>query len=125
LRTHRTETLRKFVAAIFRKDPGARVQERVLASALKMDVEDSIRLLSYPKPRTYWKETIHAVSLPILYLVTPRWGDQATELTRRHPQATAQVFEDSGHALFWDEAEPFNRAIHDFIERLGDAATLR
>jgi non-heme chloroperoxidase len=125
LRTQREETLRKFVAAIFRKDPGAEVQDRVLASALKMDVEDSIRLLSYPRPRAYWKETLDRVSLPVLYLVTPRWGEQATELTRRHPQATAQIFEDSGHALFWDEADPFNRALHDFIERLGDTATLR
>jgi non-heme chloroperoxidase len=125
LRTNRAETLRKFVAAIFRKDPGTEVQGRVLASALKMDVEDSIRLLSYPRPRTYWKESLYTIALPILYLVTPRWGEQAKELTRRHPQATAQIFEDSGHALFWDEADPFNRAIHDFIERLGYAAVAR
>ena len=93
-----------------------------MASALKMDVEDSIRLLSYPVPRTYWKETLYAISLPILYLVTPRWSDQANELTRRRPQATAQIFEQAGHALFWDEADQFNRALHDFIKRLGYAA---
>jgi microsomal epoxide hydrolase len=125
LRTHRAETLRKFVAAIFRKDPGAEVQEKVLASALKTEVEDSIRLLSYQKPRTYWKETLYTVGLPILYLVTPKLSVQATELTRSHPQATAKIFEHSGHALFWDEADPFNRALHDFIERLGHAAMER
>ena len=125
LRTRREETLRKFVAAIFQQDPGTRVQEKVLASALKTDVEDSIRLLSYPRPRTFWKETIYAISLPILYLVTPRWSDQAKELTRRHPQATAQIFEHAGHALFWDEADRFNLAIHDFIERLGYATAAR
>lgn len=125
LRTNREETLRKFVAAIFQQDPGTQVQDRVLASALKTDVEDSIRLLSYPRPRTYWKETIDAIALPILYLITPRWSDQANELTRRHPQATAHIFEHAGHALFWDEADQFNQALHDFIERLGDAVPLR
>jgi len=125
LRTNRAETLRKFVAAIFREDPGVQLQDRVLASALKMDVEDSIRLLSYPRPRTYWKETLYTIALPILYLVTPRWTEQATELTHRHPQATSQIFEHAGHALFWDEADPFNRALHDFIERLGYAAVAR
>ncbi len=119
LRTDRKETMRKFGKAMFRTDPGAKVQDRILASALKTDVEDSIRLLSYPRPRAYWKEIIYGVSKPILYLVTPKLGDQAKNLTQKHPRATAKVFEHSGHALFWDEADQFNWTLHDFIKRLG------
>jgi microsomal epoxide hydrolase len=118
LRTKRKETVRSFAQAIFRTRPGSRMQEQILASALKMRVEDSIRLLSYPKPRAYWKEIIYQVSIPILYLVTSKWGDQANALTQRHPNATARIFEQSGHALFWDEADQFNLAIDDFVRRL-------
>jgi microsomal epoxide hydrolase len=119
LRADRKETMRKFGEAMFRTDPGAKVQDRILASALKTDVEDSIRLLSYPRPRAYWKEIIYGVSKPILYLVTPKLGDQAKNLTQKHPHATAKIFEHSGHALFWDEADQFNWALHDFTKRLG------
>lgn len=118
LRTRREETLRDFSRQIFRVDPGAHMYAKVLASALKTEVEDSIRLLSYGKPREYWKESIHRFSRPILYLVTPKWREQAEALARKHPKATVQVFEHAGHALFHDEPERFNRAVEDFVTRL-------
>ena len=121
LRTQREETLRDFVAAIFQTAPDRQLQEQILTSALKMPVEDSIRLLSYPRPRAYWRETLHQVSKPVLYLVTPKWSDQAKALTQKHPQATAQIFEHAGHALFWDEADQFNLALDEFINSLGQA----
>lgn len=118
LRARREETMRKFAAAIFRFDPGEAVRDRILASALKMHVEDSIRLLSYSKPRAYWKELVYRVCIPILYLVTTRWADQASLLTQRHSNADAIVFEGAGHALFWDEADRFNEELEDFMKRL-------
>lgn len=122
LRTHREATMRKFVAAMFHRDPGAEVRATILASALKTRVEDSIRLLSYPRPRAYWREVIQRISLPILYLITPRWSDQAGELTRKLPNASARVFANAGHALFWDEAEAFNRALEEFVAGLDPGA---
>jgi microsomal epoxide hydrolase len=118
LRSNRRQTLRKFVAAIFQTDPGAEVQDRVLASALKMSVEDSIRLLSYARPRAYWRAVVAGTTLPILYLVTPRWSDQARALTQKRPRATALIFHHAQHALFWDEADRFNCALEDFVEQL-------
>ena len=117
LRSKREETMAKFVAAMFRQDPGAEMRQVILASALKTEVEDSIRLLSYGKPRTYWKDAVYRTRLPIGYLVTPKWSDQAKALLQKHPNASVKIFEQSGHALFWDEADAFNRALHDFIER--------
>lgn len=118
LRTQREATLRRFVDAIFRGSPPPALKRRILASALKTDVEDSIRLLSHGKPRAYWRETLYRLPLPILYLVTPRWADQAEQLAARHPQAAVRVFADAGHALFWDAADAFNRAVEDFLGRL-------
>lgn len=118
LRADREDAVRKFAAAIFRNDPGAAVRERVVASALKTRVEDSIRLLSYGKPRTYWKENIYRVTRPILYLVTPRYGDQAQALAHKHPDAATRIFADARHALFWDEADAFNLVLDEFMQRL-------
>lgn len=115
LRTQREETMAKFVAAMFRQDPGAEMRQVILASALKTEVEDSIRLLSYGKPRTYWKDAVYRTRLPIGYLVTPKWSVQAKALLQKHPNASVKIFEQSGHALFWDEADAFNRALDDFI----------
>lgn len=118
LRADREDAVRKFAAAIFRTDPGADVIERVVASALKTRLEDSIRLLSYGKPRSYWKDSVYKVSRPVLYLVTPRYGDQAQALARNHPSAATRLFENARHALFWDDAAEFNLALQAFVEGL-------
>lgn len=118
LRTRREETLRDFAAAIFLTDPGEAVRDSVLDSALKTDVEDSIRLLSYPKPRAYWRDAVYRFARPVLYLVTPKWAEQADALTQKHPQARAEIFDRSGHALFWDEADRFNRTLQAFVDTL-------
>jgi microsomal epoxide hydrolase len=118
LRTQRDQALRKFVDAIFRTEASDQLKERVLASALKMKVEDSIRLLSYGKPRAYWRDTLHRQTLPVLYLVTPAWEAQGKLLLSNYSRARMHVFRRAGHALFWDEAKVFNRAVEDFIRRL-------
>lgn len=115
LRTQRKETLRKFIDAIFHVDPGEVQKSILLASAMKMDVEDSIRLLSFGKPRTYWKNVLYQVSVPVLYLVTPKWRTQAELVARNHPSAHVEIFPTAGHALFWDEASRFNEALKNFM----------
>ena len=118
LRTAREETLRRFAVAIFRDPPDENMHETIVASALKTAVEDSIRLLSYGRPRTEWRDIAFAFPHPLLYLTTPRWRGQAEELVRENPRAAAHVFDNAGHALFWDEAERFNRLIETFLAEL-------
>ena len=115
LRADREGALRHFIDVMFRSDPGAALKAEILASALKTRLEDSLSLLSYGKPRSFWKDAVYGVDRPLLYLVTPRWRAQADLLAAHHPQATVQVFEQAGHALFWDEAARFNAALDAFI----------
>lgn len=115
LRADRKTAVSNFVDLMFRHPPDAALRETILSSALKMPLEDSIRLLSQPRPRVFWREIIYRTSCPILYLVTPRWAGQARALAEKHSRAQAHVFEGSGHALFWDEAEHFNRVLDDFV----------
>lgn len=118
LRTSRAETLQRFATAIFRNPPDEPMLATIVASAMKTDVEDSIRLLSYGRPRAEWRNIAFAFSRPLLYLVTPRWREQAEELVRENPRAAAQVFDTAGHALFWDDAERFNARLETFLAEL-------
>ena len=117
LRADREAALRRFIDAMFRSDPNEQLKAEILASALKTGLEDSLRLLSWGKPRSYWKQAVYGVARPVLYLVTPRWREQAHLLAQHHPRATVEIFEQAGHALFWDEAERFNAALDAFIRQ--------
>ncbi|MGQ5523656.1 alpha/beta fold hydrolase [Chitinimonas sp. PSY-7] len=118
LRKNRAQTMRAFIAAMFRSPPGSEITGSILASAMKTSLENSLRLLSYPKPRSYWNDVLYEVALPTLYLVTPKWQQQANGLIARHPNAKAKIFPHAKHALFWDDADQFNQAVEEFVAPL-------
>jgi microsomal epoxide hydrolase len=105
-----------FVAGMFANDPGAGYRARLTDQALRMTVEDERRLLAYDVPREYWRAAVHSTDRPVLYVVRPRWREQGDNLVRTHADASMTVFEDSGHALFVDEAERFNALLIDFLD---------
>jgi microsomal epoxide hydrolase len=75
----------------------------LVEGAKRMSVEDSIALLSYPFPRTHWKEIALAFNKPLLYVVTPQYEAQAGNLQKNRPGTKVEIFRDAGHALFVDE----------------------
>ena len=83
-----------------------------------MPVESSIALLSYPFPRTHWKEIAHAFKKPLLYLVTPQFEEQAQNLQKNRPGTQVEIFKDAGHTLFVDEPKRFNELIMKFAASL-------
>ncbi|MGB8437628.1 MAG: hypothetical protein WCE38_25570, partial [Burkholderiales bacterium] len=89
-------------------------------SALQMPLEESLALLAYPYPREHWRVAVHGVRVPLLYVVTPQFAEQARNLKRNRPQFEIAVFEDAGHALFVDEPDKFNALLEDFVRRLPD-----
>jgi microsomal epoxide hydrolase len=115
LRTKREETVRGFVASMFRTPREPAYLDRLARDAMRMPVEDSIRLLSYPRPREFWRDTLRAVRRPVLYAVRPNFRTQAEALVRHHPEAEADIYEAAGHALFVDEAARFNAATDRFL----------
>ncbi len=82
--------------------------------AKRMSLQQSIALLSYPFPRTHWKEIAHAFKKPLLYVVTPQFEEQAQNLRKNRPGTEVEVFKDAGHALFVDEPERFNALVLKF-----------
>ena len=111
------ERMRLFVRAMFRKPQSPDYLERLTEATLVTPDFAKRLLLSYPMPRTYWREAVYMTGKPVLYAVTPKWAAQAENLARRHPSAETALFAGSGHALFVDDATRFNALLADFIQR--------
>jgi microsomal epoxide hydrolase len=55
--------------------------------------------------------------VPLLYAVTPKYAYQANYLMQVDPLARVEFFNNSGHALFVDEADHFNEVMRDFLRK--------
>lgn len=122
LRKDRQGATRSFVRAMYKRAQTEAYYDRLARASLRVPLPAAIELLSYPYPRSYWREAIYGTRKPILYVVTPRWAAQGANLARKHAAARTEVFADAGHALFVDEAPRFNQLMSEFVRSLPAAA---
>lgn len=116
LRKEREKTVDAFVRGMFATNQPQAEIEAIKRSALRLPVEDSIALLSYPLPREHWRSIARAFPKPLAYVVTPRLEPQAKSLQANRPATRIEVFRDAKHALFVDQPERFNQVLGEFIE---------
>jgi microsomal epoxide hydrolase len=116
LRADRSATVDHFVRGMFARPRPEEEIERLKQSALRMPLEASIALLSYPFPREHWRKIATSISKPLCYCVTGHYLEQAHNLQRERPSTRVEWFEHAGHALFVDEPERFNRIVIDFAQ---------
>ena len=116
-RLSREETMRRFVASMFRRPPGGAYLDQLTDTALRTPPGPAAQLLNYQVPRSFWRDAVYSVRKPVLYVVRPRFAAQAANLAANDPLAETAVFESAGHALFVDEAARFNNLMSDFIRR--------
>lgn len=110
--------MHRFVAGMFRHPQSAAYIDRLTEATLHTPEFASRALLSYPEPRTYWREALYSTSKPVLYVVRPGWlAEQAANLAHNRPGTQIAVFGDAGHALFVDDAARFNTLLANFITR--------
>lgn len=117
LRKDREATLRAFVKGMYATPQDPAYLDAVTRAALRTPLEASVQLLSYPRPREFWREAVYSTRKPVLYAVRPRFSAQADALAAKHADATVAIFEGAGHALFVDEAARFNALLDDFLAR--------
>ncbi|WKY46604.1 alpha/beta hydrolase [Eubacteriaceae bacterium ES3] len=68
-----------------------------------------------------WRDFLPCISVPTLVCVARNsavfdWQGSAY-VAETIPGAKVEFFEDSGHMLFWEEPEKFNRTVKDFINQ--------
>ena len=114
-RLARDASMARFVRSMFRRSPGEDYLERLTDAALRTPPGASAALLSYPVPRSFWREGVYMVHKPILYVVRPGLTGQAENLQARHPGVESDIYHDAGHALFVDDADRFNAEMLGFL----------
>ncbi|WP_431281017.1 alpha/beta fold hydrolase [Humitalea sp. 24SJ18S-53] len=117
LRRARNTTVQGFCASMFKTPQTPAYLAALSRDAQKMPVDASIALLSYPRPREFWRDSLYSTRRPVLYAVTPRFRGQAELVASRHAAATADIYDDAGHALFVDAAGRFNASLDAFLPR--------
>ena len=115
LRTKRDHTMRGFVRSMYRTPQDEAYLDALSREAQRMPVEAAIKLLSYPRPREFWRQALYSSRRPVFYAVTPRLRAQAEAVAARHPAPSVSIFEDAGHALFVDRADRFNAELLRFL----------
>jgi len=119
LQQDRAKALDSFVRAIFRTPRPPGQLKALLDGALRMPLQASIDLLSYPVPREYWRDIAWAFKKPLLYVVTPQFAEQAANLQRHRAGTRIEIFTEAGHTLFVDEPQRFNALIENFVGSIG------
>ncbi|KFB68321.1 alpha/beta hydrolase [Candidatus Accumulibacter vicinus] len=116
----RVPYLTGFCDSLFRRPLPPALRQAVLASALGVPPKAAMELIAQPYPRTYWRDIVNRQEVPVLYAVTPRLRDQAAALSRKRGPDLAEikVYEDAGHALFFDAADDFNTLVRNFSLRV-------
>ena len=114
-RLAREASMARFVRGMFLRPPGEDYLERLTDAALRTPPSAAADLLSYPVPRSFWREGVYAVHKPILYIVRPGLSGQAGNLQARHPGVISDVYSDAGHALFVDDSDRFNAEMLGFL----------
>jgi microsomal epoxide hydrolase len=117
LRRERRKTVEGFVRRMYHTPQAEPYLRHIVSAALRVPHEASIQLLSYPKPREFWREAVYAVNKPLLYAVSARFEGQARNLKDKRPRTWIEVFSNAGHALFVDEAARFNALLDDFLDK--------
>lgn len=107
--------MHRFVAGMFRDRQSTAYIDRLTDATLHTPEAAARALLSYPVPRSYWREAIYSTRKPVLYIVRPGLAAQAENLKLHRPNTAITVFTDAGHALFIDHAARFNALVASFV----------
>ncbi|MEI7773728.1 MAG: alpha/beta hydrolase [Verrucomicrobiota bacterium] len=114
----RSAYLRDFTLSLTKKPLTDPLFNAIYASTLQVPQEAARELLRKPYPREYWRDTLLAQSVPVLYAIRPRYEEQGEALLRKRPSlAKVELFNEAGHALFLDEPTRFNSVVTAFAEK--------
>ena len=82
----------RFVRSMFRRPQSPEFLDALTQETLHTPQWAASLLLSYPVPRTYWREAIYMVRKPILYIVRPGLAGQAENLAERHADTQVDIY---------------------------------
>jgi non-heme chloroperoxidase len=109
--------MERFVISMFHRRQSQDYLDRLTEATLRTPEYAAHLLLSYPVPRSYWRDAIYATHVPVLYVIRPLWLAQGENLLHNRPDTELDVFSDTGHALFVDDSPRFNADLVRFLRQ--------
>jgi non-heme chloroperoxidase len=134
LRADHPKAMAGFVRGMFAKPNTPEALKQLTNAALRLPLQPALDLLSQPVPREFWRDAVVNAPVPVLYLVIPRFAEQAQIIKELKESSVAQgvktttniittrVFDGLGHALFIDDATGFNAELGELLKRSYPAA---
>ncbi len=111
--------MRAFTESLTHKPLDKKIFSAIYSSTLQVPPAVATELVNKPFPREYWRDTLLAQKLPVLYAIRPRFAEQGAALRSKRPKsASVEIFERAGHALFLDEPNRFNELTAAFARRV-------
>ncbi len=99
--------------SFFKKPPSQEFFERLNQSVNKIPTTTAVTLRISAGGHDY-RPMLGKIDKPLLFAITPGLKSAGELLKTRVPRARVEVFEDSGHVLFMDEADKFNTILEEF-----------
>ena len=117
IRANRTEWTRNWVQSMFAKPQPQPYLQKLAAASLKTPTETMIALIlnTYVVNGDDRRPVLQKLNRPVLYVGRPAMRSQANQLKARLPAARVEFFEGSGHALFVEDPDRFNKLLDDFF----------
>jgi len=109
---------RGFVWSLFKTPPPGEFTRDLDRAVARVPTDVALALMDNAFPGERWQPSLKTIcQVPLLYAVTPKFASQAAYLLQVDPLARVDIFQNSGHALFVDEADRFNNLIRDFLRQ--------
>jgi len=122
LQLDRQNFTREWVRAMYRSEQTDEYLEAMTQAVLATPTNTAVTLLSnlMLMEGRDWRPVVDELDRPVLFVASSQpWAVAEAEMVReRWPEIRVEVFENTGHALFVDKPERFNRVLEEFLATL-------
>lgn len=110
---NRRQLLERMTREFFKQPQPPEYYRRLIEDSMKTPTNTALALLAGVLGRDF-VPMLGKLDKPVLYAITPPLKPEGELLLAKAPKAQVEVFENSGHTLFVDEAGRFDRLLEEF-----------
>jgi non-heme chloroperoxidase len=122
LQLDRRNWTRELVRSLYRSEQTDEYFDAMTQAMLATPTNTAVTLLSnlMLMEERDWRPVVDELDRPVLFVASSQqWAVAEAEMVReRWPEIRVEVFENTGHALFVDKPERFNRVLEEFLATL-------
>lgn len=125
MQTNRKQATASFVRSMYKKPQSEDYLARVTEASLRTPTNSAVTLIFSMGAMQDWTPLIKKISRPVVYVYTSEEQKSADLMKSAIPATRLELFSTSGHALFVDDADRFNKLVDGFVAGLPATASSR